>query len=304
MTRLTAKEAYFIKLGPGGAWEDECLRDGIIHFGYSQTPHHLCTAGNWPAVQETWVVLRNGDRGTAARDVNQIRIFYEADEETIFITFSGGLMYWCRPSGDVQVFEDGDRWRSTVDGWHSSSLNGLPLTRDRISGGLQKVEMFRGTICKVKLLDYLLRKIGDELSPELAQADAAEHSMVCAIKSLMSLLTWQDFELLVDLVFSSSGWRRINVVGRTQKTVDLELILPTTEERAFVQVKSEATANSLHEYVREFGKSGAYTRMFFVWHSGDTPSSTEDGVTLLGPDRLAKMVLDTGLWSWLRNKAS
>ncbi len=304
MTKLTAKTAYFIKLGPGGTWEDKSLRDGIIRFGYGETPHDLCMLGDWTAVQDKWTTLRNGDRGTAARDANQIRIFYEADEEAIFITFSGGLMYWCRPSGEVQLLKDGNRWRSTVDGWHSTSLNGLPLTRDRISGGLQKVEMFRGTICKVKLLDYLLRKIGDELSPELAQADAAEHSMVCAIKNLMSLLTWQDFELLVDLVFSSSGWRRINVVGRTQKTVDLELILPTTEERAFVQVKSEATANSLQEYVRELGRSGAYTRMFFVWHSGDFPSSTEDRVTLLGPDRLAKMVLDTGLWSWLRNKVS
>ena len=28
-----------------------------------------------------------------------------------------------------------------------------------------------------------------------------------AIVSLMRLLTWQDFELLVDLVFSTSGWR-------------------------------------------------------------------------------------------------
>ncbi|OJY61935.1 MAG: hypothetical protein BGP16_15495 [Sphingobium sp. 66-54] len=38
-------------------------------------------------------------------------------------------------------------------------------------------------------------------------------------------------------------------VGRTQKTVDLELILPSTAERAFVQVKSQATSAALNDYV-------------------------------------------------------
>ncbi len=33
------------------------------------------------------------------------------------------------------------------------------------------------------------------------------------------LLEPQDFELLVDLVFSTSGWRRVGVVGGTQKTL-------------------------------------------------------------------------------------
>ncbi|MBI1213642.1 MAG: hypothetical protein GC190_19460, partial [Alphaproteobacteria bacterium] len=46
-------------------------------------------------------------------------------------------------------------------------------------------------------------------SPELENADEAERAMIAAIIGLMRLLTWQDFELLVDLVFSASGWRRV-----------------------------------------------------------------------------------------------
>ena len=88
--------------------------------------------------------------------------------------------------------------------------------------------MFRGTICDVRAGDYLLRKLSDQLSPEVATAEEAERSLMTAIVGLMRLLTWQDFELLVDLVFSTSGWRRVSQVGRTQKTVDLELILPST----------------------------------------------------------------------------
>jgi hypothetical protein len=54
---------------------------------------------------------------------------------------------------------------------------------------------------------------------------------------MMRLLEPRDFETLVDLMFSTSGWRR-GIIGNTQKTLDLDLLLPSTGERAFVQVKS------------------------------------------------------------------
>jgi len=176
---------------------------------------------------------------------------------------------------------------------------------DRISGDLLKVQMFQGTICQVKRRDYLLRKLNDELLPELASAEEAERAMIAAIIGLMRLLTWQDFELLVDLVFSASGWRRVGMVGRVQKTVDLELILPTAGERAFVQIKSQANAASLLDFASRFEQADLYDRMFFVWHTGRVSANTEaEGVTLIGPERLSRMRLDAGLATWLRKKVS
>lgn len=304
MTAIKASAVNFIKLGTGGEWESECLQSGTIRFGYRETPHELCLSGDWDGVWKVWNEKR-GDAGTATRDTKQIRTFYETDEQTIFITFSGGLLYWCRPSGPVELLADGRRRRKTVDGWHSASVGGKSLTADRLSGNLLKVQMFRGTICQVKAAQYLLRKLNDELSPEVAAAEEAEHLLTAAIVGLMRLLTWQDFELLVDLVFSTSGWRRVSIVGRTQKTVDLELLLPTTGERAFVQVKSQATAASLHEYNERFAEATVYDKMFFVWHSGEVGGEPDvQGTTLVGPDRLSRMVLDAGLSSWLRDKVS
>ena len=165
--------------------------------------------------------------------------------------------------------------------------------------------MFRGTICQVKQRAYLLRKLNDELSPELTAAEEAERAMIGAIIGMMRLLTWQDFELLVDLIFTASGWRRIGVVGRVQKTVDLELLLPTTGERAFVQIKSQANAASLRDYAARFEQANLYDRMFFVWHTGNVAANGEaDSITLIGPERLARMCLDAGLASWLREKVS
>lgn len=34
MTAVTACHLYYIKLGRGGDWEAESLRDGVLRFGY------------------------------------------------------------------------------------------------------------------------------------------------------------------------------------------------------------------------------------------------------------------------------
>lgn len=304
MTAVTASHLYYIKLGRGGDWEAESLRDGVLRFGYREAPHDLCARGDWHGVWEAMKTIRS-DAGAATRDVNQIRAYYEADEHSIFITFVGGLLYWCRPSGPVELLDDRSHRRQTAEGWRNTSVNGTLLSADRLSGRLLKVQMFRGTICDVRAGDYLLRKLSDQLSPEVAAAEEAERALMTAIVDLMRLLTWQDFELLVDLVFSTSGWRRVSQVGRTQKTVDLELILPSTAERAFVQVKSQATSAALNDYVARLAEADAYDRMFFVWHTGDiTEESSPAGVILLGPRKLSRMVLDAGLSSWLREKVS
>ena len=135
---IAAKQAFYIKLGRGGGWESECLREGTLRFGYRGTPHDLCIAGKWDQVREFWT-HRKGHAGTGTSFARQIRTFYETDETALFITFANGLLYWCRPTGPVEMLTDGNRRRATVDGWHSRSVKGTPLTSDRISGHLLKV---------------------------------------------------------------------------------------------------------------------------------------------------------------------
>lgn len=296
------REAYFIKLGERGEWEQECLREGTLRLDYKATPPDLCSNGDWEAVRQFWEEQR-GNRGVATRDKNQIRIFYEAAEDSVFVTFTNGLMYWCRPTGLVEVLADGGRKRKTLAGWKSYSNGGTQLTVDRLSGHLLKVQMFQGAICRVKDVSYLRRKLNHELLPEIVEAENAEQALMNANISLMRRLTWQDFELLVDLTFSASGWRRMGVVGRTQRTVDIDLLLPSTGERAFVQIKAQASETDVQEYTRRFVEADAHSRMFFVWHTGNISREYEtDGIYLIGPERLARMVLDAGLTSWLREK--
>jgi len=304
LEKINSKNALYIKLGPKGDWEKECLSNGTIRLGYIETPYELAASGKWDEVHKFWSELR-GNSKTASQDLTQIRHFFESPKDTVWITFHGGYLYWCFAEEEVKQQIDGNGFvRETVDGWHKTDVNGDKLTTDKLSGNLLKVQGFRGTVCHVQASDYLIRRINGEYLPEVAAAKQAEECMIECVVPLLGLLTWQDFELLVELVFAQSGWRRIGQLGKTQKTVDIELELPTTGERAFVQIKSSTSDKELDDYIERHAGSDAYNRMFFVWHTGKTTRAENDHVVLIGPERLARLIFEAGLTSWLRKKVS
>jgi hypothetical protein len=103
------------------------------------------------------------------------------------------------------------------------------------------------------------------------------------------------------LVFAASGWRRLSAVGNVQKTIDIDIELPSTRERAFVQIKSKTSSQDLSAYIERVEEP--YDRMFFVHHSG-TAITDDPRVTVVGPDDLAALVVDAGLSDWLVRKVS
>ena len=187
-------------------------------------------------------------------------------------------------------------------GWEAACLEQGII---RIGFGSAAAERFR--FCRAgrwrDVADYCVRRINGQQVPEVEQALETTRAMGDAILGLMRLLTFHDFETLVDLIFSTSGWRRVGRVGGTQKTLDIDLILPSTNERAFVQVKSRTTSAQLADYVGRFGELDAYDRMFYVYHTGEA-ATDDDRVTVIGPDQLAPLVMDAGLVSWLIRKVS
>lgn len=68
-----------------------------------------------------------------------------------------------------------------------------------------------------------------------------------ALKSKLTLLIqnlqWKDFETLIDLIFRQAGWQKVGQTGKTQKTLDLELLAPVTGETAIVQIKAQSDLN-------------------------------------------------------------
>ena len=103
---ISPSKGLYIKLGRSGIWEKECLENGILRFGYKETPFDAAVSGDWETVRKVWLDARK-DEGTATRDVIQIRHFFEATADTLWIAFSEGFLWWCFAKPGVKKHEDG-----------------------------------------------------------------------------------------------------------------------------------------------------------------------------------------------------
>jgi hypothetical protein len=304
---ISPTHVRYIKLGAGGHLENVCVQRGIIRIGFdTEGPERfrLCQARQWDNLFESFK-LEGTVKGVAKNFTNQVRRFFEDDGSTLWITFVGERLYWGFVDSTSQptVSPDlGGVFRTVRDGWSCVDIHGEALTKDRLSGALTMLSAFRGTSCDVKESTYVIRRVNGQKTPEVERALIASKEMKESAIDLMHQLGWQDFELLVDLVFTTSGWRRVGIVGKTTKTLDLDLVLPSTGDRAFVQVKSKTTSEELDEYVAKI-EDGPYDRMFYVFHSGEAETN-DSRVTLIGPDKLADLVMDAGLVGWLVRKVS
>jgi hypothetical protein len=243
-------------------------------------------------------------KGTATRFTNET-LFFEDDGSTLWITFVGERLCWgLLEQNSPERHRDGDGvFRNVAGGWQFTDRMGEQLTKDRLSGALTKLAAYRGTSCDVDVADYVVRRINGKETPEVERAALASEEMRLSVLAMMRLLGPRDFETLVDLVFSTSGWRRQGIVGKTQKTLDLDITLPSTGERAFVQVKSKTTSAELAEYIEQLDDQGPYDRMFYVYHSG-AAETDDERVTIINPEKLSELVLDAGLANWLIRKVS
>jgi hypothetical protein len=255
--RIHPRRIRYIKLGQGGSWEKECISGDIIRIGFGSARSdrfELCRKGRWDKLAATFVA-EGKSKGMATRFTNELRLFCEDDGSTLWITFVGERLYWGFVARTPAAQSpDGDGvWRPIRDRWRCADIKGDELTKDRLSGALTKLAAYRGTSCDVDVSDYVIRRINGNKMPVVECALAASKQMKASALGLIKLLGPRDFELLVDLVFTTSGWRTVGVVGKTQKTLDLDLILPSTGERAFVQVKSKTSSTELADYARSRG---------------------------------------------------
>jgi len=304
MKVIKPKNAYFIKLGSGGQWERSCIEiDQTIRLGFNKTDHKACLAGKWDKVRDD--ELKNGRaKGKATEITNEIRRFYEEDEETLWITFYANRMWWCFADKVVKKLPDGSKTREVIGQWIDTDIHGRPLSFETISGKLLQVRGFRGTNCSVDL-HYVMNKINGITSPEVARSMDCLDSFRVSLIPLIQNLTWKDFELLVDLLFSNAGWQRISVLGKTEKNIDLDLRSPVTGERVMVQIKAASDKKEFEFYCQEFSRMKDFKAFFYVVHTPKkslTHAKAPARTQLIFGEHLVKMVIDGGLSGWLIEK--
>jgi len=315
MTRaeIAPSNIRFIKLGEQGRWEKSCIEEGTIRFGYESPYHAESLAGNWEVVRQHWIGARSGPRreATANNDLRQIRDFYELDSNTLWFTFYNRKLWWCFAEEEViELEEDDSRIRRAVNGWSCTDLTGRDLTVQNLDGRVTATAGYQGTICALKedLYDYFVRKINGATTKDVDDALTHLKSLTEAVKSLVLGLWWKDFELLTDLIFTRAGWQRTTELGKTQKSVDLDMFAPVTGRRAFVQVKSQANLATLLDTIEQFREMEGFDDLFFVVHTPDSGirnyKANDPTIHVLDLNRIADLVVNAGLIQWLINKRS
>ena len=308
MKRIKANKVLFIKLGQGGKFEKECIENNhTLRLGYREVDHKLCLTGQWDKVHDYFTTEENSKTFVATSHSNQIKQFYEEDENTLWITFYANKLWWCFSKPEITLLADKTKTRPVIGKWSDKDVYENVLLAGNISGKLLKTQGFRGTICSVPEEKYVLAKINCEQMKEVVEVEQAMFDLKTKLTFLIQNLQWKDFETLVDLIFRQAGWQRVGDTGKTQKTLDLELFAPVTGERAIVQIKAQSDLQQFLSYQEQFAAMNDYDKFFYVVHTAKNNLSTYENETetkLYLVDKVAELTVSAGLVEWVIKKTS
>jgi hypothetical protein len=306
MQPVDFKNAYYVKLGEGGKWEESSIRENKVRIGWVSWPIEEINQRNWVNLKQKHRNEYKSD-GSATADINALKSIVESTLDDIWITFCNSYLWWCRV-GETGIFEDNiSKYRKVSGRWSNHDINGQPLILNQIPGSISKIQRFSGTICSVKEVEDLRRLLNNQPSDAFRAISEAKTILIEEVERGLKGLHWKDFETLVDLVFRNAGWRRTSIVGETMKFVDMELEEPVTGDLYQVQVKSAAIVDDFEEYAQKFS-SEKFRKLYFVVHSPEPKLANYQNenykgkVELILSRQLAKMVVDFGLIDWLLKK--
>lgn len=298
----------YIKLGTGGAFARAALERGEIYLDHREVPHELAMRADRDAIIAHYISL--GRPPGKAKDFSrEVMDFHTLPEETIWITFGGGCLWWARAKLPVEWIGPsegrGTRLRQVLEPWRNTDLNGAILLKDNLSTRLTKVAGYRQTLCAIEAEGYLRQRLIGEQDPMVADALEARAAMLRIITALIAGLHETDFETLVDVLLARGGWHRVSTLGGTMKDADLLVEHPVSGERVLVQVKSRASQRVLDDYIERFDANPGLARLIFACHSptGKLQAPGRPEVAIWSGEALADASLRSGLLDWLIARA-
>lgn len=298
MTSLPTSVRY-VKNGEGGKWWKAAKHSSQIHLGWRMVPHSLLRAGDFASI-EPLIRSEFERKAKATQDLNALRTLLDRPSQHVWITFEDGCMWWCTVHDGIEANPDSDMsrrghfWLTCALPWSNRSLDGQRhLSITNLPGIITAASGFRRTVCEPAGSTEILRVIRNEEDEDARAAALARGRYEGAVAKLVARLREKDFELLIDLVLSRTGFPRLAELGRTREGIDIEAQNATSGEIAFVQVKSSETQAVFDDYVSRFvERRERYDRMIFAVH---TPRGN-----LRPPDGLPVQVAAGTAWLWAR----
>ena len=179
------------------------------------------------------------------------------------------------------------------------------LVTSELPGIVVAVAGYQATVCEPKGWKEILRIIRNEEDEDARVAALARQTYEDAVAKLVARLGDKDFELLIDLILSRTGWSRLARLGGATEGIDVEVENVASDEIAFVQVKSTATQGVLDDYVARFNaRQDRYHRMIFAVHSPNGTLTPPTGrlVSIWTGKEIAARVVKLGLGDWVATR--
>ena len=304
----------YVKNGAGGQWWTAARANGQIHLSWRIIPDGLLHAAE--LVQIKALIRRHfgANRGAALRDFNALRTLLDHPSQHVWVTFEDGCMWWCTVHDGIETDPDGETndrgrghfWLTCATAWTNYSKGGRRhLAMTELPGRVTTTAGFKGTVCEPKGSREILRIIRNEEDLDARAATIARQAYEEAIAKLVTRLGEKDFEVLVDLILSRSGWARLAKLGGVTEGIDIEVENASADEIAFVQVKSSATQATLNDYVSRFNeRRDHYKRMIFAVHSSspDIIPPSDQPVQVWDRKQIARLVVKLGLGDWVATR--
>lgn len=314
----------YIKLGAGVSRTDEkCINNGLLYMGFGSNDaefNGLAKAKDWEGYRNLYLqrtqnstsISDRARRGNASRATNLVKAFFESQPNTLWISFYSGYLYYGVVDTAAMPIVDHELkgcTRSILGGWKNTDVNAKRLEVEKLAGHLIRIQRFQGTsfVLDKENNDYLKLRLSGNVPHYIVDLDNATRDMHSAIAKAIKKLQPKDFEILVEIIFSQS-WRRIGTSGGCEKFVDITFEDPLSNaDTIAVQVKSKTNSKEIDSYLKQSDHIDRYKRFYFAYHTGSINEGDyrgQENVTFLDCNKLSKLVIDSGLIHWLREKTS
>lgn len=317
--KLTVK---FIRLGKGGGEFKNCFDKKLIYFGFSSNQFlDKCNRFDPSGIAEE---LKDKGFKKEKDTFRQFKAFFDEDE-TLWITTANRKIYYGFTNGDYAFLDDGKTYKNMLDGWICVDIDQKDLNISGINGGITKTLSYQSTICdfKDKYAALLVNRILCEQSLSKVNAEQAFNELIKVVQVLIQQFTDKDFELLIELIISRMGFKRVGVAGKQEEFIDLEIENPLSGEHFVVQDKSSTDQKTLYDYIKkylDYRTNNTACKMIYAFHTAKGEVSlpkesvifkdgeewnaeiiriiTED-VILWDAERISRLAINNGLADWV-----